>query len=204
MGKDPAFPWYASDFVVDTIQWDRAMQGLHCYLLSVSWTNRGLTADPTGIPTGLQPGDVEIWNRIKHKWQLKDGTFFSAKQEEIREKRKKFISSQSEKGKASAKKRGSTLVDHSVTLPVQPIEKENEYEIENEWIRWGKQIVDGTDIYWDQMKGRKIATEEMAEFISVATRNNWKITEQHKFRVTLNGWTSYKKSVTNGKNPGKF
>jgi len=197
MGKDPAFPWYASDFVVDTIQWDRAMQGLHCYLLSVAWTNRGLTEGPTGIPTGLQPTDVEIWNRIKHKWQLRDGSFFSVKQEEIREKRKNFISSQSEKGKASARKRGSIPVDGSVTHPVEPIEKENEYEIEKEWIEWGKQIANGTDLYWDQMKGRKITQQEVNEFLSVATRNNWKMQTQHKFRVSLHGFTSNGKAKGN-------
>lgn len=140
MAKDPAFTWYAQDFIVDTIQWTRAMQGLHCYLLSVAWINRGLTVDATGTPTGLVPEDVEIWNRIKHKWKLSGSVLVNARQEETREKRKNFISSQSAKGKASADKRKKAT-------RVEPFERENVNEVEKEkefdnYIEWTNQILD--------------------------------------------------------------
>lgn len=53
---------------------------------------------------------------------------------------------------------------------------------------WGKLIVSGSDYHWEQMRGRKISSSEMDSFISVAVRNNWKMPDQHSFRVTLKGF----------------
>ena len=208
MAKDPAFPWYASDFVTDTIQWTRAMQGLHCYLLSISWVNRGLTADSTGIPTGLQPSDVEIWDRIKHKWELSGGIFYSTKQESIREKRKNFISSQSDKGKASAAKR-------KISTGVQPIEtekeKENEDEILNEYQKWSAQILDGNDQYFEQAfmnEQIKLTPERFAEIIRdhLSLLNRYpkmRPDSQQRFRQSLLKHIRENKNKTNGNSTNK-
>jgi hypothetical protein len=56
--------------------------------------------------------------------------------------------------------------------------------------RWGDQIVNNEDQYWEQMKGRKVLRSEMDSFISVAVRNKWKIESQQEFRISLRGFKS--------------
>jgi len=56
--------------------------------------------------------------------------------------------------------------------------------------RWGDQIVNNEDQYWEQMKGRKVLRAEMDSFISVAVRNKWKIESQQEFRISLRGFKS--------------
>lgn len=136
MAKDPSFPFYAQDYLVDTLRWSRAMQGLHVSLMAESWANGGLI-DEGGMPAGLGSTDVELWFKIKHKWQLVDGVWISAKLEEVRADRTAFREKQRQKGILSGKKRnqkptpvqpkantGSTLVE--------PLECEDEKESEIE------------------------------------------------------------------------
>lgn len=59
----------------------------------------------------------------------------------------------------------------------------------DDWRRWGEQIVDENDQYWEGMKGRKVTAQEMKAFISVATRNDWKMKTQQAFRTTLDGFS---------------
>lgn len=61
-----------------------------------------------------------------------------------------------------------------------------------DWEIWGKSIVADNDQYWQQMKGRKITQQEMDEFLSVATRNDWKMDTQQEFRTSLKGFKSNK------------
>lgn len=58
----------------------------------------------------------------------------------------------------------------------------------SDWEFWGKQIVEGNDQYWEQMGGRKIQQSEMDSFLSVATRNEWKMDSQQAFRISLKGF----------------
>src|SRR5688500_4696473 len=104
MAKDPSFPFYAQDFLVDTIRWSRAMQGLHVSLIAESWANDEIL-DDNGHPAGLTSTDVELWLKIKHKWQLVDGKWISPKLEEVRAARLSFRKKQSRKGQLSAQKR---------------------------------------------------------------------------------------------------
>lgn len=132
MAKDPTFPFYAQDFLVDTIRWTRAMQGLHVSLMAESWANGGIP-DDDGKPTGLGSTDVEPWFKIKHKWVLADGMWTSPKLEEVRAERESFRQKQREKGILSGKKRNrsSTVVQpktNSGSTVVEPIESESEYE----------------------------------------------------------------------------
>lgn len=61
------------------------------------------------------------------------------------------------------------------------------------WSDWGKQIVDANDHGWEAMRGRKVSQEEIDEFLSVATRNNWKMDTQQEFRTSLKGFKSDRK-----------
>lgn len=150
MAKDPAFPFYASDFLTDTMRWTREMKSLHVDLLAESWLNGGLSnhgstaVQPEGnqhlnhdYPEGLTEADQKIWLRIKSKWELIDGMWFNRKLEEVREKRNKFLKRQSDKGKASAEARknkpsaSKNKLNRGSTV-VEPIENEKENEKEKE------------------------------------------------------------------------
>lgn len=67
-------------------------------------------------------------------------------------------------------------------------EGEFENEIFEDWVLWGKLIVDDLDQNWHVIKGRKVSMEEMDSFLSVATRNKWKMDTQGEFRISLNGF----------------
>jgi hypothetical protein len=170
MAKDPAFPFYAQDFLVDTIRWTRAMQGLHVSLIAESWANDEII-DENGHPAGLGSTDVELWLKIKHKWELVDGKWISPKLEEVRATRLLFRQKQSKKGKLSAQKRTVVQPKHqpkgnSGSTVVEPIESENENEIEDqqklkEYDRWTDEIIDGNDhLFQNMFNGEMIPSGE--------------------------------------------
>lgn len=74
------------------------------------------------------------------------------------------------------------------------IESESEFnkkgvsEIFEDWISWGKLIVEGNDQHWEAIRGRKVSRDEMDSFLSVATRNKWKMETQGEFRISLIGF----------------
>lgn len=151
MAKDPAFPFYAQDFLIDTLRWDRDLKSLHVDLLAESWIN-GPLVDEQGFPFGLNSVDQRLWLRINHKWKLVNGFWINEKLEEIREERQAFKKRQSDKGKKSAETRKNKGVyddfeekkdlNHGSTMDsigfnrgstvVEPIEEEDEKEKEKE------------------------------------------------------------------------
>lgn len=139
MAKDPSFPFYAQDYLVDTIRWTRGMQGLHVSLLAESWAN-GALADDGGKPAGLVGTDVELWFAIKHKWQIVDKMWTNEKLEGVRAERESFREKQRQKGILSGKSRnsGSTKSEPDTqpktnrgSTVVEPIEGEGESEKDN-------------------------------------------------------------------------
>jgi hypothetical protein len=72
-----------------------------------------------------------------------------------------------------------------------------------DWDRWGDQIVQEADQYWEQMRGRKVGRQEMNEFLSVAVRNDWRMETQQQFRTSLNGFKSTDKPKVNGNHASK-
>jgi hypothetical protein len=136
VAKDPSFSFYAQDYLVDTFQWDRGSKSLHVDLLALSWINGFIEADIAGVPVGLSDDDKQLWHsRVKYKWELKDGKLVNLRLEDGREKRKKFLAGQSDKGKKSAEKRtkGKPDSNHGSTTVQQGSNHLNtEYEIEIE------------------------------------------------------------------------
>lgn len=152
MASNPTFPFYANDYLVDTIRWSRAMQGLHISLIAESWANGGLH-DDNGAPAGLGSTDVELWLKIKHKWKLVDGLWINEKLEKSRRERIAFVEKQREKGFLSAEQRKNKSTksqpepSHGST-GVQPLEDEDENEDKEklkEYDLWTQQITDGND-----------------------------------------------------------
>lgn len=128
MAKNPAFPFYANDYLVDTLRWSRGMKSLHVDLMCESWAN-GKLKDVDGCPEGLSGEDRKIWTKIVHKWVLIEGFWINEKLEQCRAAREMFLKSQSDKGKKSAavKKESQPKVNHGSTT-VQPLEEEEEKE----------------------------------------------------------------------------
>lgn len=95
------------------------------------------------------------------------------------------------KAKASANTENESEVENEIE-----IKNKGEFEIFDDWIFWGNLIVDGNDAQWEAMRGRKVTRAEMDSFLSVATRNKWKMETQGEFRISLKGFEV--KSPTNG------
>ncbi|MBC9913514.1 hypothetical protein [Chitinophaga varians] len=74
------------------------MKSLHVDLLAESWINGGLI-DEGDHPLGLEGEDLELWGRIKHKWEKRLGFWVNPKLEETRARRESFREKQKESGK---------------------------------------------------------------------------------------------------------
>jgi len=208
MAKDPIFPLYYNDIDRSTKTWTDEEFGAYMRLLMEQWDKGGLPKDYqrlTRIATSLDRN----WLLLKDKFQEVDGQLKNMVLEEVRAKRAKH----KEKQRSNVQKRYQKSTKHSTKI--LPLEEENEIEnekvikIENDfspndqitdWEYWGKKIVDGEDQYWEQMKGRKITSEELDIFLSVASRNDWAMDTQQKFRTALKGFKSTaQQTTTNGR-----
>ncbi|QJB39742.1 hypothetical protein HF324_18510 [Chitinophaga oryzae] len=127
MAKDPTFPFYASDYLVDTIRWSRGMKSLHVDLLAESWINGGLE-DVGGHPRGLEGEDLELWGRIKHKWEKRVGFWVNAKLEETRTKRERFRAKQTESGKKGGRPKKAAVANLEGNDEANPFFEENPEE----------------------------------------------------------------------------
>lgn len=198
MAKDPVFPLYYNDIDRSTKTWTDEEFGAYMRLLMEQWDKGGLPKDYqrlTRIATSLNTN----WALLKDKFIEVDGMLKNPTLEEHRQKRLKHKQKQKENIQKRYQKPTKTL----------PLENENEIEneklnnkveFENEifddWIFWGNQIVGGNDAQWEAMRGRKVTRTEMDSFLSVATRNKWKMQTQGEFRISLKGFEV--KSPTNG------
>lgn len=199
MAKDPVFPLYYNDIDRSTKTWTDEEFGAYMRLLMEQWDKGSLPNDYqrlTRIATSLDRN----WSLLKDKFPAVDGVLKNPVLEAHREKRAKH----KEKQRENVNKR---YQKSTKTLPLEiEKEKENElllnnngeFEIFDDWIGWGKLIVDDLDQHWHAMRGRKVTQEEMDSFLSVATRNKWKMQTQGEFRISLNGFK------TNGDSTGNI
>lgn len=199
MAKDPIFPLYYNDIDRSTKTWTDEEFGAYMRLLMEQWDKGGLPKDYqrlTRIATSLNTN----WPLLKDKFVEVDGMLKNPTLEEHRQKRLKHKQKQKEN------------IQKRYQKPTKPLPLENENEIENEnglinkgefqneifedWIFWADLIVKGNDAQWEAMRGRKVTQAEMDSFLSVATRNKWKIETQGEFRISLRGFDW--KPQTNG------
>jgi hypothetical protein len=211
MGKNPAFPFYANDYLVDTLRWSRGMKSLHVDLMAESWAN-GRLEDVDGFPKGLSASDKKLWTKIVHKWKLVDGLWINEKLESCRAERERFIEYQIEKGRKSADKRKANKqpeVNHGSTT-VQPLEGEEEKHLKNKVEKlekflepeleeaqlWTDQVIEGNDAYFVNMvRNAGIVSlngqmERLArDHLGLIARYKWheKMTTQQAFRLSLLG-----------------
>lgn len=99
MAKRPAFSFYASDFLVDTMLWPEAEVGAWIKILSFLWVNGPQKQEDL---YGLTPSAENVLSRVSDKLiKLEDGKISSKKLEEIRLQH----TNKSQKAAASANKR---------------------------------------------------------------------------------------------------
>lgn len=196
MAKDPAMLWYWADWHSGTVTFSRHLKGCYIDLLHAQFNNGHLSLDEVKTVLGSDFGSS--WPTIQKKFSVDpQGLYFNERLELEKEKRMAFTDSR----KKNLKK--SHMTTHIKSHMEHHMENGNENInlIGNrdkgvqgdlaDWEDWGSQIVSGQDMYWEQMRGRKVDKPEMDEFISVAIRNKWGMKSAHEFRRTLNGWKSF-------------
>lgn len=183
MARNPAFPFYANDYLVDTLRWSRGMKSLHVDLLCESWANKQLK-DDDGAPEGLSGEDRKIWTKIVHKWKLVDGNWINEKLEKCRIERQNFLNKQSEKGKKSAEVRKQTQPKvNTGSTTVEPLEEEEEkedfvFKSKKELRDFSKPDVDGEDLVFP------IDTEPVRKLWEGWKKSRW---EHHNARYGIMG-----------------
>lgn len=149
--KDPAFPFYAQDFLVGTLHLTCQETGAYIKLLAYQWVNMGIPKQRLGIIMGS--GWENTWLAISDKFVEKDGVYFNNRLEAEREKRSRFKEKQAENGKKGGRPRKNPDVNYTdiasettvntalktkKTTPnptksqKKPLENENENENDNE------------------------------------------------------------------------
>ncbi|KAF2518273.1 YdaU family protein [Flavobacterium salilacus subsp. salilacus] len=132
--KDPAFPFYAQDFLVGTLHMTCEETGAYIKLLAYQWVNLGIPKQRVGIIIGT--GWENVWQSIRDKFIEKNGVFYNQRLELEREKRARFKQKQSENGKKGGRPKKDTSItnDTAINPPLtqkKPLENESEYEKEN-------------------------------------------------------------------------
>lgn len=223
MAKNPAFPFYAQDYLVDTMRWSREMKSLHIDLLAESWVNgalvdnHGSTTVQPSFPMGLNSQDQNTWMLIKDKWIFADGFWTNPKLETARKDREAYILKQSERGKKSALKRKKELNRGSTV--VQPIEREREEEKEDVFVLEGgaggidlglnenmQAIRDSHTLKADYLKNHKYTEDTYLEMLDDFEANcrekEWKgdLRELKFYLSNFNrSWKQKRKENENGK-----
>lgn len=189
MAKDPAFLFYPGDYLRDTQCLSEKSQVAYDRIMCEHMRNICISQEQLNFFT-KRLNDEEKQELLMVLSPIKGGFHIPWVTDSIT-KRREYSESRRKNREGTDKKK----VNNISKSYDSHMENENEIEDENinEWIRWGKLIVSGTDQYWEAMKGKRISQSEMDSFLSVATRNKWKINTQHEFRLSLKGFESNKK-----------
>lgn len=198
MAKDPVFPLYYNDIDRSTKTWTDEEFGAYMRLLMEQWDKGYLPNDYqrlTRIATSLDRN----WSLLKDKFPASDGVLKNPVLEAHREKRAKHKEKQRENiNKRYQKSTKNLPLEKENEIENEKLKSNNEFENEifQDWMQWGDLIVNDSDQHWHAIRGRKVSREEMDSFLSVATRNKWKIETQGEFRISLNGFKPTGQTVT--------
>ncbi len=180
--NDPAFLFYPGDYLRDTQCLSEQAQVAYDRIMCEHMRNICITQDRLNFFIKRLTADQK--QEVMSVLSKIDGGFEISWVSDSLRKRREYSESR-RKNRTSTKKTSSTYVEHMENEDV--IVSENENEIE-EWGVWGAQIVNGEDFGWENMKGRKVSSDEMDIFLSVAVRNKWKMVTQQEFRTSLKGF----------------
>lgn len=205
--SDPACLFYWGDWAGGTARFSRHLKGCYMDLLFAQFNGGPLSLDEVKTVLGSDFG--QHWPTLQKKFKTTpDGHFFNARLQKEQDKRSSYVRSrqknlephmdvhmengnESRIGNETGKEGAGRKPMPSKLTPV-PCDAETD-EMHLLWEKWGTLIVDDLDHGWHDMKGRKISRQEMDAFISVATRCEWGMGSQMKFRISLRGfdWKKY-------------
>jgi uncharacterized protein YdaU (DUF1376 family) len=190
MAKDPAFLFYPGDWQGGTMYMTHEQKGAYMDLLILQFNVGKFTLAQAKQVLSIC-FDV-AWPMLEQKFSTDGVYYWNQRLSEEILRRQKFTKSRRENAKGGKNKEKSlkAYAKHMEN------ENENENEIKYNWIEWGKSIVSNNDQHWHAMHGRRVSQDEMDAFLSVATRNNWKINSQQEFRVCLKGFKVNGKAET--------
>lgn len=136
--KDPAFPFYAQDFLTGVMHFTMPERGLFITLLSYQWSHGSIPQDRLGLILGS--GWEAHWPAVSKKFvPAAPGFIANARLEEERAKRAQFKLKQSENGKKGGRKPKSNATDkpqqsqNTSQLSSQKKPLENESDTEDEY-----------------------------------------------------------------------
>jgi uncharacterized phage protein (TIGR02220 family) len=128
--KDPAFPFYANDFLSACQIMTHEERGQYITLLSFQWVHNGIPKKRVGFLVGCSWDDVSDLLRSKF---VDDGeTLKNQRLEDERAKRAAFKAKQSLNGSKGGRPSKSHKVENPIKSQKKPLENENEYEGEKE------------------------------------------------------------------------
>lgn len=206
MAKDPRFNFYVDNWIGGTEGFTLEQEGAYLSLI-IMQTKVGRFTKEQAFDKLLQKtrGNTAVSTAVLQflipKFETDGKLFWSARLEKEMEKSKTHSELQKTRVLARWNKSGI----NSGNTAVLPDNRNGNRigssstgleGVQGEILEWANQIVAGNDPVWDKMRGRKITREEMDEFLSVAVRNNWKLDDASKFRITLRGFKSDRKTKT--------
>jgi uncharacterized protein YdaU (DUF1376 family) len=126
MAKNPAFPFYAQDFLVDVSEWSAEEVGVYVRLLATQWINGSINSEPERLIISGGPEVLKAWPTVCTKFKKgDDGRLRNNKLEEIREEKNFFLKKQSENGKKGAEARWRNDADANSAPNAEPINDTN-------------------------------------------------------------------------------
>lgn len=134
--KDPAFPFYAQDFLTGVMHFSMEERGMYITLLAYQWAHGKIPKKRLGFILGSDW--VNAWVAVGEKFIDVDEDFVAnLRLEEEREKRARFKEKQVENGKRGGRKPkvnpNESQTQSQTYTQIKPLEDENEYEDEKEY-----------------------------------------------------------------------
>lgn len=132
--KDPAFPFYAQDFLTGVMHFNMAERGIYITLLSYQWAHGKIPKKRLGFILGSNW--ETCWEAVSEKFVEKGDFLTNVRLEEEREKRAQFKEKQRENGKKGGRKPKqnptATQTISQAQSQKKPLDNEDEYEKEND------------------------------------------------------------------------
>jgi len=198
--KDPAFPFYAQDFLVGTLHLSCQETGAFIKLLAYQWVNLGIPKNRLGSILGS--GWDSVWLCISDKFIEKDGVLFNECLEMERVKRAQYKEKQAENGKKGGRPRKEELAKDAVNATVitknfkevkpknptktqkKPLENENERENEKENVIEAEKGKEGMGEKLTAANilpaGTRVGDEVIAPFASAEFTAQWQAWKRYR------------------------
>jgi len=131
MQKDPAFPFYAQDFLMGTMYMDFSDLGRYIKLLAYQWDNGNIPKKRLGLLVGYSWESFS--EDLAEKFAQDENYIWNNRLELEREKRAQFKEKQAINGSKGGRPKPKDNPDETQTLPkIKPLENEYENEEEDE------------------------------------------------------------------------